>query len=130
MNIQLITHVGTEQSRTPPVPMPDRIMAPVADSAVAANKSQSVDQNARKDSEKKKDVSESQLNESVKNLNDYMQQSHRALQFVLDKDSGMTIIKVLDSETNKVIRQIPSEEVVEMSKQLAKGAGMIVKEQV
>lgn len=128
MNIQLITHVGAEQSRTPPVPMPDRIMTPVAD--VAANKSLSVDQNTRKDTEKKKDVSESQLNESVKNLNDYMQQSHRALQFVLDKDSGMTIIKVLDAETNKVIRQIPSEEVVEMSKQLAKGAGMIVKEQV
>ncbi len=40
----------------------------------------------------------------------------QSLQFSLDKDSGKTVVKVMDTDTNEVIRQIPSEEVLAISK--------------
>lgn len=51
-------------------------------------------------------------------LNDYTQSVNRQLQFTVDGDSGKTMIKVVDKETGETIREIPSEEVLEMQKHL------------
>lgn len=45
-------------------------------------------------------------------LNEAVQSVERDLQFSVDDESGDTIITVLDRQTNEVIRQIPSEEVL------------------
>jgi flagellar protein FlaG len=52
----------------------------------------------------------------------------QSLQFTMDQDSGRTIIKVMDTETNDVIRQIPSEEILTMSRAIDKLRGMLVKQ--
>jgi len=59
-----------------------------------------------------------ELESAVRNLNDYVQNVQRNLQFNIDDDSGHTIIKVIDSETEELIRQMPSEEVLAMSRHL------------
>ena len=51
------------------------------------------------------------------------------LQFSLDKDSGKTVVKVMDTDTNEVIRQIPSEEVLAISKAVDKLKGLLIKQQ-
>ena len=56
------------------------------------------------------------LRDKVAQLNDYMQNMNRNLQFSVDDTSGDTVIKVIDSETEEVVRQIPSEEILEASK--------------
>lgn len=53
----------------------------------------------------------------------------RNLLFSLDEDSGKTIITVVDSSTDEVIRQIPSEELVAISKALDKLQGLLIKQQ-
>lgn len=53
----------------------------------------------------------------------------QSLQFSLDKDSGKTVVKVMDTETNEVIRQIPSEEVLAISKAVDKLKGLLLKQQ-
>lgn len=53
----------------------------------------------------------------------------QSLQFSVDKDLGRTVVKVLDTETNEVIRQIPSEEVVAISKAVDKLKGLLLKQQ-
>ena len=50
----------------------------------------------------------------------------RALEFSIDEGSGRTVIKVIDKETEAVIRQIPSEEVLELSARLRRGDGLLV----
>ena len=40
------------------------------------------------------------------------------LSFSVDKDSGRTVIKVVDPETHEVLRQIPAEEILRMDKNL------------
>jgi hypothetical protein len=47
------------------------------------------------------------------------------LEFSVDKDTGVTIIKVLDVETGKVIRQIPPEEVVAFMRQFEKNGPLL-----
>lgn len=70
-----------------------------------------------------------QLNQAVKQIQDVIKQTANSLQFSIDKDSGMTIVKVVDTESKKVIRQIPSEEVMAIAKALDKLQGLLVKQQ-
>ena len=53
----------------------------------------------------------------------------QSLAFSLDKDSGKTVVKVMDTETNEVIRQIPTEEVLAISKAVDKLKGLLIKQQ-
>lgn len=73
---------------------------------------------------------EFRVKEAVGNLNEFVQKLTRTLQFSVDEESGRTVIKVVDSETNQLIRQIPPEEVLVLARNLAKGEGVIFKEQV
>ncbi len=65
------------------------------------------------------------LGDVVSGLNKMVQNLHRNLQFSVDDKSGETIIKVIDSETQKVVRQIPSEEVIKLRQRLKEAAGVL-----
>ena len=66
------------------------------------------------------------LDKTVEELSTLVQGLNRELNFSVDDDSGKTIIKVIDSETDEVIRQIPSEEVVEMAQMIDQHAGLLM----
>ena len=68
------------------------------------------------------------LNEVVSELNNLVRDLHRELQFSVDDKSGETVIKVVDSETDEVVRQIPSEEVVRLRQHLEEAAGVIFRD--
>ena len=61
----------------------------------------------------------------VSDLNQLVQSLHRELQFSVDNDSGETVIKVVDRETDEVLRQIPNDEVLQLRKRLEETAGAI-----
>ncbi len=65
------------------------------------------------------------LEEMVSDLNKLARDLHRELQFSVDDDSGETVIKVVDRETKEVLRQIPSEEIVQLRKRLEEAAGVL-----
>ena len=58
------------------------------------------------------------LKQAVSKLNDYVQNVQRNLQFSIDKESGATVVKVIDSKSEKVIRQIPTEETLRLARSL------------
>ncbi len=66
----------------------------------------------------KKAIDGEELRRVVEEMNDHLQQSQRSLEFTVDDDSGKTVVKVIDSENQQVIRQIPSEEMVEIARKL------------
>ncbi len=66
------------------------------------------------------------LQEKVAQLNDYMQNLNRQLQFKVDDRSGDTVITVIDAETEEVVRQIPSKEVLEIRGTIAEYRGMLI----
>ncbi len=72
-------------------------------------------------------ASNDSLDKAIKQLNDYVQSVHRDLTFSVDKDSGRTVIKVVDSNTKEVIRQFPSEEMLRVAKELSKDHGLLIR---
>ena len=50
------------------------------------------------------------------------------LLFSIDDDTGRTIVKVVDAQTDEVIRQMPSEEVLAISKAIDKLKGVLIQQ--
>jgi len=61
---------------------------------------------------------QSDIRETVQELNITPQLVSRNLEFRVDNESGKTVITVRDTETQEVIRQIPSEQLLEISGRL------------
>lgn len=59
-----------------------------------------------------------ELQAVVERANEMPKITHRSLEFKLDEDYGKPIITILDLDEDKVIRQIPAEEIVEFAKHL------------
>ena len=59
-----------------------------------------------------------ELQEAVAQLNQHIQQIQRDLHFSVDDTSGRTVVQVVNSETEEIVRQIPSEEVLRILRNL------------
>lgn len=70
------------------------------------------------EAQQQQQVSPEQLQQVVEQLNQHVQSINRDLHFSVDDQSGRTVIRVVNSETEELIRQIPSEEVLRISRNL------------
>ena len=55
---------------------------------------------------------------AVARLNDYVQKVQRNLEFSVDEQAGVYVVKVIDRSSREVVRQIPSEEALELARKL------------
>jgi flagellar protein FlaG len=55
---------------------------------------------------------------------------NRKLQFVVDHGSNQVIIKVIDKETDKVIKELPPEELQRLHRHLKEAIGLLFNEMV
>ncbi len=67
-----------------------------------------------------------ELAQAVKNLNKAMQEQAQNLEFSIDSDTDRTVVKVIDQSTKEVLRQIPSQEALEIAKALDQTLGLLV----
>lgn len=58
------------------------------------------------------------LERLTEQLNKFVQARDNKLQFSLDDGTGRTVIKVVNRETDEIIRQFPPEEILSLSKML------------
>lgn len=59
-----------------------------------------------------------QLKGAVDSINQAMRQSNRGLEFSVDSETKRPIVKMVDMETGEVIRQIPSDETLAISRSI------------
>ena len=59
-----------------------------------------------------------EINHQIQDLSQYNQSIERTLQFNVDEELGVTVVKVLDKETNELVRQFPQEEILNFSRKL------------
>lgn len=64
------------------------------------------------------EVTQEQLEEAVSHLKEYVQNQQREMDFSVDDQTGRFVVKVYDSQTKELIRQIPSEEMLAISRHL------------
>ncbi len=72
------------------------------------------------------EVEKSALENAVKKLNDFVAPAVQAIRFELDQNTERMVVKVIDSASQCVLRQIPNEQVLVMSQTLDKLQGLVV----
>jgi flagellar protein FlaG len=89
--------------------------------AQANNESSSIDQVA---------LTFKQLEQVAQQLQDFVGEMNRGLEFSVDKDSGRDVIKVIDKASGDLVKQYPSEEVLGLVSKLSDMIGSVVDAQV
>ncbi|WP_143475892.1 flagellar protein FlaG [Pseudoalteromonas sp. EB27] len=95
----------------------------------AQNQQQTQYKNNNQD-EKVQPLEREQMEEMAQQLQDFMGEMNRSLQFKVDEDSGRDVIKVLDKNSGEVIKQYPSEEVLSLVSKLSESAGILIDQTV
>ena len=68
------------------------------------------------------------LKQVARQINDFLQASKADIEFSVDGESKEVVVRIIDSETRKTIRQIPSEEMLAISKSLDRMTGLLIKQ--
>jgi flagellar protein FlaG len=64
-------------------------------------------------------VGREQLDSAIRDIEKFLGSVERKLEFRVDNEIGRTVITVRDAQTDEVVRQMPTQEVVEMARYLA-----------
>ncbi|MFZ6744165.1 flagellar protein FlaG [Undibacterium sp. JH2W] len=75
-----------------------------------------------------KAASADDVNKAVAEINKSLQLSSQNLEFSVDNDAKEVVVKIVDQQTKQVIRQIPTEEALEIAKSLDKLQGLLIKQ--
>lgn len=77
-----------------------------------------------------KKVAQSTIDSTMSEINSKIKISNTQLQYSIDDETQRISIKVIDQDTDKVIREIPPEETLEAIKKIWEIAGIIVDEKL
>lgn len=126
------TEVTTEMRRpvsqvTDTVPVQKSSAVPEAKNARQAL---SVKEQAVPPAEEGSDIPNEELILAAENMNKHVQSLKRDLHFSIDEQTGETVIQVIDSESKKTIRTIPSDEFVSVAQHLNQTVGMLLNAEV
>ncbi|MCP9760009.1 flagellar protein FlaG [Aquitalea sp. S1-19] len=71
---------------------------------------------------------EQALKGALEKVNKLVSAYSSELKFSVDEDTGIDVVKVIDKETDQVIRQMPSEEMLKIAQSLDKIVGVLFKD--
>jgi flagellar protein FlaG len=70
-------------------------------------------------------VEAGQVRRVVEDINRQLEAAAQNLRFSVDDSTGKTVVRVVDSSTGDVIRQVPSEEVLAISRSIDRLQGLL-----
>lgn len=73
-------------------------------------------------------VSLDQLEKAVVKIKHFLKATATNIQFIVDEQREKVVVRVIDSESNEVIRQIPSEEALAISQALDRMEGLLFRQ--
>jgi flagellar protein FlaG len=73
-------------------------------------------------------LTESNIQKHLSKINEFLQARNSDVQFTVDKDTGMRVVKVVDHSTKEVIRQFPTEEAIKIAKALDSLQGLLIRQ--
>ncbi|MBL8481799.1 MAG: flagellar protein FlaG [Rhodocyclaceae bacterium] len=77
-------------------------------------------------SEQTKSLSQEDLEAAVDQLRKQVEPLAQNLLLAIDRETGRTIVKLVDTATNKVLRQIPSEQILDLIHSVGKAQGKLI----
>jgi flagellar protein FlaG len=76
-----------------------------------------------KEYEESKKATEEKIHRVIELMNDYVSSMQRDIKIKVDNDTGNIVVKVISEENGKVIRQIPSEEMLALAANMEELSG-------
>ncbi|HVL74441.1 MAG TPA: flagellar protein FlaG [Noviherbaspirillum sp.] len=113
INTAATAPVAISESGTPPAAPKTAAPVQIADPVRAASPAESAQQ----------------LDDAVKSINKALKELTQGVEFTIDSNSDKPIVKVVDHETKEVLRQIPSEEALAISRALDRVQGLLIRQQ-
>jgi flagellar protein FlaG len=121
-----IQSIGTVQETS------TRAQKPGAQSAAATQTptTKSTDETSQpKKSLREESLSADMVRKETEALNDTLKSMGRSLRFNVDDKTDTVVVKVVDEDTGKIIREIPPESVLKMRERLSEMNGLLLEEQ-
>lgn len=109
--------VALRPANAPPVRQ--EIAAPVSKPVTTTAQADVAEQAAERRVSQQREEEVEALRNKVEELNQNAQSVRRSLRFDVDDNTGITVITVRDRDTDEVIRQIPSEDLLELARYFA-----------
>ena len=75
-------------------------------------------------------VESEQVQRAAETINRQLQTVAPNLRFSVDEDTGKTVVRVVDTDTGETIRQVPSEEVLAISRSIDRLQGLLFHQEV
>lgn len=72
-------------------------------------------------------ASREQVEDAVASIQDFVQSVRRSINFSVEETSGRVVVKVTDAGSGAVIRQIPSEEALQLAENLSEVRSLLFK---
>ena len=69
-----------------------------------------------------------ELSNAVADLNKVAQAAAQGVRFSVDEDTGRTVVKVVDTQTDKVLRQIPTVEALKLWRSIEQMQGVMLRD--
>ncbi|MES2017419.1 MAG: flagellar protein FlaG [Pseudomonadota bacterium] len=67
--------------------------------------------------------------QAVKTINATLKNLNQGVEFTIDEESQRTVVKVVDQETKQVLRQMPSQEALDIANALDRLQGLLIKQE-
>ena len=121
-------HMDTKIQTTTAAP---KVNVEQAKSIVKEPQTKATDDNQKQSKEVKLDAAtKEKLTEAVTAINDFLEVEKKASKFVLHDGLDKYYVKLVDPETDEVIKEIPPESLLNAFYEMKKLAGMIVDEKI
>jgi len=75
------------------------------------------------------EAGDADLQQAVERINESLPPSSQGIEFAVDADSERVIVKVVDRETREVLRQMPTQEALDIAKALDRNQGLLIRQE-
>ncbi|MCK4656397.1 MAG: flagellar protein FlaG [candidate division Zixibacteria bacterium] len=129
MSDSVVSSVGREFLAVSDAAESPAVDTKVKSDLVSANAQSSSAAGTEKDEQTKPQLREL-IEDSIQTLNTELEQRRISLNYSIDDDSDCLVVQVIESDSGKVIRQIPPEEILVLRQRLEELTGIIFDTQV
>jgi len=119
--------VGSIKNSLNPVLSGGRSTASDAAIKQAGTEPNSSEEPVAKAAEEAQSVSREQVESAVSTIQEFVQSVRRNVNFTLEDGSGRIVVKVTDASSGDIIRQIPSEEALQLAESLEEVRSLLFK---
>lgn len=129
-NADMVNRSTVTTSVAPKVSTPEATVKETQDVKIQQAQIQTKVEAAKTHEEGKDAISREKLENAVNTMNDLLEVQHKASKFVFHEGLDKYYVKLVDSKTEEVIKEIPPERLLNAFYEMQKLAGMIVDEKI